>query len=259
MNQLTRGLCLFLVMVSISIHASATTTLRLSYSDMESYPFQMGDSVNVANPLGLALEVLNQVATQLDLRIEYIRSPGKRVLQDIGTGKVDGGFIFSYNTQRAQYARYPMDAGKPDRNKRIATIGYYFYIRQGQSLDWDGHNLIYADKKVGAHLGFSIVRDLQDKKIKVHEVKTTEQLFNMLQLQRLSVIAVQDTMAQKFINSQNITDIKQVQPAIKVKDYFLIFSHQFVEENPELTNKIWQEIEKSRDDIFSKQRDRYFY
>ena len=47
MNQLTRKLCLFLAMASISIHVSATTTIRLAYSDVESYPFQMGDGLSL--------------------------------------------------------------------------------------------------------------------------------------------------------------------------------------------------------------------
>ncbi|MGY3687169.1 substrate-binding periplasmic protein [Vibrio coralliilyticus] len=257
MNQLTRKLCLFLAMASISVHVSATTTIRLAYSDVESYPFQMGDGADVANPPGLALDVLNQVAKKLDLNIEYIRLPGKRVLQDIGAGKVDGGFIFSYNSQRAKYARYPTSDGKPDGSKRIATIGYYFYTLDDKQINWDGENLADTDQKVGAHLGFSIVRELKKKQLKVHEVKTTEQLFNMLQLGRLSAIAVQDTMAQQFLSSQKISNIKQVQPAITTKNYYLVLSHDFVDVNPELARKIWSEIEELRDDTFSNQGNKY--
>lgn len=46
-------------------------------------------------------------------------------------------------------------------------------------------------------------------------------------------------MAKKSLNTRNITDIEQAQPAIKIKDYFLVFSHQFVEENPSLVTKLW--------------------
>lgn len=113
MNYFIRQSWLFFFTVTSSFHVSATTTLRLAYSDIESYPFQMGNGESVANPPGLALDVLNDVATKLELKIEYVRLPGKRVLDYIDTGKVDGGFIFSYNTLRAQYARYPMQDDSP--------------------------------------------------------------------------------------------------------------------------------------------------
>ncbi|MCG9682886.1 transporter substrate-binding domain-containing protein [Vibrio sp. Isolate23] len=257
MNHFTRRLCLFLAAASMSLSVWASTTLRLAYSDVESYPFQMGNGASVANPPGLALDVINHVALQLDLNIEYVRLPGKRVLQDIGAAKVDGGFIFSFNTQRAQYASYPMSDNKPDASKRIATIGYYFYTLQNHTLEWDGQSLADTDQKVGAHLGFSIVRELKKKQLKVHEVKTTEQLFTMLQLERLSAIAVQDTMAQQFLSSQKMNNIKQIEPAITTKNYYLVLSHQFVEKNPELAEKIWEAIETSRDEVFLKQKDKY--
>ncbi|MCL9782472.1 transporter substrate-binding domain-containing protein [Vibrio sp. S4M6] len=257
MIQVIRNLFVLVVAASIPIYASAETTLRLAYSDVESYPFQMGNGTEVSTPPGLALDVINAVAEELDLRVQYIRVPGKRVLQDIETGSVDGGFIFSYNTQRAQYANYPMHDQQPDRSKRIATIGYYFYVLQGQPLSWNGENLVGSNKKVGAHLGFSIVRELKNKNFNVYEVKTTEQLFNMLRRQRVSAIAVQDTMAQKFLGSQSGNHIKKLHPPITTKDYYLVLSHPFVENNPELANKIWQRIRDVREDIYSTHTEKY--
>lgn len=48
-----------------------------------------------------------------------------------------------------------------------------------------------TEQQVGAHLGFSIVNELKKKQLNVQEVTTTEQLFQMLQLGRLPVVAVQ--------------------------------------------------------------------
>lgn len=98
MNYFIRQSWLFFFTVTSSFHVSATTTLRLAYSDIESYPFQMGNGESVANPPGLALDVLNDVATKLELKIEYVRLPGKRVLDYLDTGKVDGGLSFLQHT-----------------------------------------------------------------------------------------------------------------------------------------------------------------
>ncbi len=59
-----------------------------------------------------------------------------------------------------------------------------------------------TEQQVGAHLGFSIVNELKKKQLNVQEVTTTEQLFQMLQLGRLPVVAVQDTTAQQFLSSK---------------------------------------------------------
>ena len=256
MTRLTSNLCMFVFLFLPFEVWSAS--LKLAYSDIESYPFQLGNGTDIAKPPGLALDVLNHVGKILNLDIEYVRLPGKRVLEEVSAGNVDGGFIFSYNTQRAQYARYPMKEDKPDGTKRIATIGYYFYTLEGQAVDWDGEHFAQSDYKIGAHLGYSIVKDLQNKQLKVHEVKTTEQLFSMLKLGRLPVIAVQDTMAQQFLSVQGITNIEQVNPAIKTKDYFLVLSEQFLEANPQTAKDIWDQIEVVRDSITRKAGPKYF-
>lgn len=257
MVHFIRQLCTFALIVFVTLPVSATTTIRLTYSDLEAYPFLMGNGSEVANPPGLALDVLDHVASKLDLKIEYVRLPGKRALQNIDSGHVDGGFIFSYNAQRAQYARYPMNGDHPDGTKRIATIGYYFYTLADHSLDWDGENLADTEQQIGAHLGFSIVNELKKKQLKVQEVKTTEQLFQMLELKRISAMAIQDTMAEQYIAIHSLSNVKLVEPAITTKDYYLVFSHQFMEANAGLAEKIWREIEQVRDDVYAKQKDKY--
>ncbi|OEE78563.1 amino acid ABC transporter [Vibrio genomosp. F6 str. FF-238] len=114
-----------------------------------------------------------------------------------------------------------------------------------------------TNKQVGAHLGFSIVRELEKRKVKVYEVKTTSQLFGMLKLQRLSAIAVQDSTALDFLNSNDYPDVEQVQPAIITKDYYLVFGQKFVDSHPNLVNQVWDTIGSSRDSVLSENRHKY--
>ena len=75
---------------------------------------------------------------------------------------------------------------------------------------------------------------------------------------RKPVIAVQDTMAQQFLSVQGITNIEQVNPAIKTKDYFLVLSEQFLEANPQTAKDIWDQIEVVRDSITRQAGPNYF-
>lgn len=248
-----------LVLTTILSKVAIATTLTLAYSDVESYPFQIGNGTHIAEPPGLALDVLNQASNQLEIEINYLRLPGKRVLDYIATGEVDGGFIFSYNANRARFADYPMQNGTLDSTKRIAKLGYYFYKLKQHSLDWNGSNFDkLEDKLIAAHLGFSITEQLKQNNILVHEAKNTEQLFHMLRSKRIDAIAIQDTMAQQYLKDKPWSDqIEQVFPAITTKDYFLIFGLQFSKDNPELVQTIWQTVGAVREDVIEVQRKHY--
>ncbi|MEZ8104643.1 substrate-binding periplasmic protein [Vibrio cortegadensis] len=250
----------FWVALSVSLFSGlslASETIILAYSDTQSYPFQMGSGRDVADPPGLSIDLINKSMSELGINVRYVRLPGKRVLQYLKTGKVDGAFILSHNAQREKYASYPMVEGKLDSTKRVATLGYYFYKLKNKPLDWDGENLTQTNKQVGAHLGFSIVRELEKRKVKVYEVKTTSQLFGMLKLQRLAAIAVQDSTALDFLNSNDYPDVEQVQPAIITKDYYLVFGQKFTDSHPNLVNQVWDTIGSSRDSVLSENRHKY--
>lgn len=252
------GYLLCISLVLFPVYLAAETTLKLAYADVESYPYQIGNGSNVPALPGLALDVINAAARELGIKVIYTRLPGKRVLQAIKSGKVDGGFIFSYNQKRAQYAKYPMKEKEPDSRRRIATLGYYFYQLKDQPLEWDGIGWHKTKQEVGAHLGFSIVGELKKRKFSVHEVKTTTQLFDMLKSRRVAAIAIQDSIAQEYLHRHAGYDVEQVLPAIITKDYFLVLSHQFVQINPELANQIWKVISTIRDDVISESRSKYW-
>lgn len=103
-----------------------------------------------------------------------------------------------------------------------------------------------TEQQVGAHLGFSIVNELKKKQLNVQEVTTTEQLFQMLQLGRLPVVAVQDTTAQQFLSSKKIKNITKVEPAITTKDYYLVcLVTNFMMRMQRLQNRYGEKLEHS--------------
>ncbi|MDN3612740.1 transporter substrate-binding domain-containing protein [Vibrio ostreicida] len=244
-----------LLVTLATFHAPAAKTLKLAYSDVESYHSKWVP-VKRWRPPGFALDVINRVSSMLGIDVEYVRLPGKRVLQEIASGNVDGGFVFSFNPNRAKLARYPMKDGALVKEQRIANIGYYFYTLKDSGVKWDGVKLDNFDQKIGAHLGFSIVNELKNKQLKVHEVKTTEQLFTMLTLQRLSAIAVQDTTANQFMRDERISGVEQLKPAVTIKEYYLVFSHQFFDSSPSSPTKYGKRL-RVRDETFAKQGSQY--
>lgn len=249
-----RYLFFILVMLlnPIGSHASSIKTIKLAYSDIESFPFQMGNGNAVATPPGLSIDILEQAAHRLNINIEYVRLPGKRVLHQIRANQVDGGFIFSYNQARAKYASYPMKNEKIDSTLRIATLDYFFYKLKEQELDWDGTKLkSMGDKPVGAHNGFSIINKLKENEIYTLEMGSTEKLFTMLKKRRIAAVAIQSNIAESYINEKKLSNIEKITPSISTKYYYLIFSHRFTKNNPELVKKMWGTIGEIRDEIIT--------
>ncbi|EJT1337529.1 transporter substrate-binding domain-containing protein [Vibrio vulnificus] len=246
-------LFLFCMLLSpFSPQASPVTTITLAYSDVESFPFQMGNGNLVVEPPGVSVDVIEQAARLLNIKINYVRVPGKRVLSQIKANQVDGGFIFSYSQERAQYARYPMKDQQADRTLRIATLDYYFYKLKEQPFTWDGLQLIsIGDVPVGAHTGFSITKRLKESNVNILEIGNTEKLFEMLGKRRLTAIAIQSNIASSYINEHQLSTVERVSPPISTKDYYLIFSHEFAKENPQLVQKIWEMIGLIRDDVIN--------
>ncbi|EOY4513474.1 substrate-binding periplasmic protein [Vibrio vulnificus] len=244
-------LFLFCMLLSpFSPQASPVTTITLAYSDVESFPFQMGNGNLVVDPPGVSVDVIEQAARLLNIKINYVRVPGKRVLSQIKANQVDGGFIFSYSQERAQYAHYPMKDQQADHNLRIATLDYYFYKLKEQPLTWDGLQLSsIGDVPVGAHTGFSITKRLKESNVNILEIGSTEKLFEMLGKRRLTAIAIQSNIASSYINEHQFSTVERVSPPISTKDYYLIFSHEFAEENPQLVQNIWEMIGLIRDDV----------
>lgn len=251
--------CILLCVAFFPTYSVALERLKLAYSDIESYPFHLGVGSEVSVPPGISLDIINHVADKLAIEVDYIRLPGKRVLQYIQSGRVDGGFIFSYTPQRAKYAHYPLENNHPDSNKRMARLGYYFYKLKDQSFEWDGTKLKDSKQKViGAHLGFSVVNELKKKNIKVFEAKNTSQLFDMLRSHRLDAIAIQNTTAQEWLSYNSWPEIEKVPLPIVTKDYYLVFSDQFASSEPELVKGIWSTIGATRDDVVLEVSKKYF-
>lgn len=71
-------------------------TIRLVYSDVESFPIQMGDGETIPDPPGIAVELITEAAKELGLNIQIERRPNIRVLTELEDGTADGAFCYSF-------------------------------------------------------------------------------------------------------------------------------------------------------------------
>lgn len=236
---------------------SDQSEIVLAYSDVETFPFMMGSGDSVADPPGLALEIISKAAERLNYRIRFVRFPNKRVLFNLEKGTIDGAFCYSFKQERLKSGVYPVRGGKLIEGYRIKNWSYYLYRRKDSKLNWDGIKFINLDGAIGANTGYSIVIDLQKMGLDVEEVKTTEQNLRKLMMGRIDGYAAQDVTTDFYLKSNEYASIEKLPIPIATKDYYLLFSKQFIAQYPDKAQKLWKEIGLVRDDIIRNRASAY--
>ena len=236
---------------------SSDVTLRLVYGTEQAYPYLMGYGPTIPDPKGIAIDIIEHAAEDLGIKLKLKRLPDKRLFVELEKGTADGNFIQSFKESRLKYGAYPVKNGKPDTDKRITTLSYFLYKKKDSNLQATVDSFTTRGVVIAAKRGFSIVDDLKNLGAEVVEVNTSSSLFKMLDIGRVDAVALQDTEGDFHIKSTGMTDIEKIYPPLKTKHYYLMFSHQFVRNNPEIANKLWTRISELRDPITTEKRALY--
>jgi polar amino acid transport system substrate-binding protein len=246
MGKNMRALLTFLIIALCTPDAWAQR-LKLGYSDVENFPYQMGNGQAPATPPGLAVELIREAARDIGLEVQFVRMPAVRLLVATQTGEIDGSFIFSYKEERLAQAVYPMKDGKPDRSRRITTINYSFYKKAGSPVHWDGKTLSHNSEPVGVNSSFSISDDLKKMGIVVDDSgKSTAQNLGKLRLGRISAYATLEDSADAFLARQTGNDVVKLTPPITSRDYYLVVSRKF-HDSGDHAQRLWTRIAELRD------------
>lgn len=256
---------LIVFMFIISNIFSEKIVITIAYEDKEQPPYYMHDGNTIPRHPGVAVEIVKMLEDYIDnLEVNLIRLPWSRCLISLGNSSVDGIFNASYSIDRAlNLGWYPtLDGtrwGIVDTDRRITTINYSFYKLTTSRVTWDGVNLRNLNGNIGAPLGYSIVTDLKNKGFKVEEAFSTEANMKKLLANRVALLALQDVTADKFIDKRSeFKTIKKIYPPLETKEYYLMLSNNFVENNPELAKEIWDTIRTIRLEKIEELYEKYF-
>lgn len=241
-------LMLALLLGSAGASCLGAEKIKLGYSDVENFPYQSGNGVAMGEPPGIAIELIRIAAQELGLEVEFVRLPAVRLFVAMQSNEIQGSFLFSYKEDRLQYGSYPMRDGKPDRSRRMTTINYSFYKLHDSPLKWNGTELSNRSMPVGINSGFSIGDDLKKLGIPIDDgTKATAQNVSKLQHGRISAYATLEDSADAYLERYQITGVTKLSPPITSRDYYLMFSKRFIEQNTALAELIWTRIGAMRD------------
>lgn len=171
-----------------------------------------------------------------------------RGLELIKTGLADGIIDASYNDERATYSVYPTKTGIPDPAKMLRSIVYSLYKNKNSTISWDGTRLDGIDGDIASVSSFAIVSDLRKDGIIIQEEPNVTGIVRNLAIGKFKSAALQSYMADEFLvnNPALKENIIKIEPPLKRKEYYLIFSKKFYDEQSELAKAIWDAIEDYR-------------
>lgn len=248
-KMITPLIIILFVGATISSHA-APLKIKFAYPVTANYPYTTGNGseINWDKP-GVALEMLKLIEKELEIEISIARMPWKRGLIQMEQGHIDALFSASFKQERFKYGLYPMKGERIDRDKKFYDLCYCFYKMKGSLLIWDEGDLKNQTRPIGAMRGYSIVNTLREKGVSVVENDNELSNFKMLKLGRIDAVATYSYAGDALLNHHHdeFKDVVKMDAPFEAKSYYLMFSYQFMKENPDVAEKIWDAIRKIRE------------
>ena len=224
-----------------------TVVLRFAYETEEVFPYYVGTGEVIAAKPGVLPELVMQLGRRIPgLKVEMSRMPWKRCLAQLQGGEVDA-IVGSFKPDRLANGVYPMKNNSPDPAMAIDVRSYHLFKLKGSPVQWDGQQFFELHGAVGAPLGYSIVDDLQKMGVKVEQTRSAAVDFQKLGLRRLAAVAALEKVGDYYVRLGRDGDIVKVQPALATKEYYLMFSRQFMQKHPDTAARIWKTLSEVRD------------
>ena len=213
-------------------------------------PFVYGDFDISSEYPGITIEILKLIEKKTEVKFIIDKRPWARVVKDVKSSVLDGGFHFSFKEERKSFVSYPIKKGKelPDINYSISNRSYVLYRLKGSTAQWDGENIVHnSDRPVEVAVirGGSITGDLKDRGHNLLEVGSDEQMLKLLLLGRVDVIVGLENMMDAKIQTLEPSQQKLIEktyPDLVNKPYCIAFSKKFYQDHPQLAWEIWEVI-----------------
>jgi len=242
---------------SVPAHAvfAKTPSVTLVCEDRENYPFVLGEGPGLQkeNP-GLSVELLRLAADRLKVSVNFVRLPWNRCKNELRYGKADGLFSTGYTPEDRSIGVFPMRAGLPDDNRRMAMVPFSIYALKDSGLTWDGGYFNRKSLRVSVPMGYCVVSELRRMGLSVEESPGVSNCFKKLVYRRVEAVVAPQTTGDHLIESgrADFSEVVRLEKPLSVQPFYLIFSHQFYSRNRDLAELIWDTVAELRDSVTSK-------
>ena len=238
-------LAAILLLISSAIDAKP---LQVCYEDNEHSPALPKHSVEGIATYGIHSQLATKAFLLAQVEVELSRLPWKRCLHDTSLGKMDAAIGVGWTLERQQQLAFPLDKHQePDARFSLLQVDYHLYTHQQSELSWDGKNLHQLKFGLSAPQGFVVEQKLRQLKALSTLPSDIHSVLEMVLNHRLDGYVLADFVAQAQLQHHPQAHlIKKLQPPFYQQQLFLVFSPQLAKTQPQLLQRVWQQIPAAR-------------
>jgi len=237
----------FLALVTFNSASAADKKLLFCYEDKEIAPMFLGVGQEIPTQRsGASADVLRLLDDAVDgVDIEFVRKPWRRCLKDLESNKVNA-VIASFRKGRERIAVYPMNENaKPNTQFAISKFGSCLLGRDKFRSQWQLRDELNSKIfTIAVPSGYGLGTILDKEPLFVHETVSKKSAFELLNKgvvdSSIDICQVDKTKTSSY--PHNDTDVAAIYPPYEFTFGYLVFSHQFYENHPVLSHKMWQWI-----------------
>lgn len=187
--------------------------------------------------------------SSIGVTVKTIRRPWRRCQYDMHAGNVDAILPVIWHPGRDAWGVFPKRPdGSLNRTARLWSASYQVFSYQGSLLEWDGSHFSGVSYGVSAplgHVSYAILKQLDVSSEEAYDLKTG---FQLLALKRLDGYVMESLVGQSIINANGWQGmITVLDRPFSAADWYLPLSHDFVEHQPQLSQRIWWALGKARE------------
>lgn len=223
--------------------------ITVAFIDKINPPFIFDpDRLKGDNP-GITIDILKQLEKKTNIKFIYKSMPWARCLHSLETNTVDAIFHASFKENRMKKGVYPMKGNQVDQQRRLTEQTYFLYKRKDSPLNWDGKNFTHLQKPIGIIIDFSVKNDLQKMKLNYEQAPSILTNLKKLKYGRLDAVInyASQTDITLFKYPDEFKTIEKLRLPFMTRDKYLMFSHDFYNNNSNLVETIWDELKKMRE------------
>lgn len=255
--------CCLAFLLGIGVPGTQAQDVELAYGDQAFPPYQMGEGRLVNAEPGLAIDVVRQTAQLLGVQVKLVRMPVKRLLHKLALNQLDGAIGYSFTQDRAEYLAYPpiLQDGHalPDPAFRLYRVSYYLFSRPDFIPQGLGHGLDGLTRyRIGVLKESATAGILFQHGTPYEATRTAEQSLEKLKMGRLDLVVGPGEPTGRLLRTLGWhNEIRRSGQSLLERDYFLVFSKAFCQNQVSLCEQWWALIRQHRDRIVQQQLYQY--
>jgi len=237
---------LSLLLLNKASFAANDVQFNFCYEQQEFLPHFRTSSIELPKEKpGAAIEIIQHIDKQIpELSISYKRDNWSRCLKGLKTGKISG-VLGSYSTARAKFSHYPMKQNQLDTERAFSKISVCLFHLIDENISWDGKSIQFDSPLiVSIPRGYHTIEILKSLNLDIYQTDTTERAHNLLLNKKVTASVAQCDY------SGFPDNVIPMLPPLRQDFGFIIISNKFYRENPELSEKIWNELAKTDQELF---------